>query len=141
MGAGLHALVGVGPEVGEHIYQTYITPKLLYGLETIMFTNPELKELEDFYKTDLRYIQHLPKSTATPLLYLLLGIPPIEAQIHIRTLTILHTMTSRPDSVEFKLIERQLAMKSSTSNSWFGTLKTCSNSTNCRSPSSYWTTP
>ena len=118
MGARLHGLVGVGPEVGKHIYQTYITPKLLHGLEAIILTNPEIKELEEFYRCHLRYIQHLPKSTATPLLYLLLGVPPIEAQIHIRTLNILHTMISRTDSVEFKLVERQLAMKEHTSNSW-----------------------
>ena len=77
-----------------------------------------MSALEDHYKLNLRHMQHLPKSTATPALYLLMGVPPMEAQVHIRTLNFFASALKRPESIEYRLIERQLAMKSSSSHSW-----------------------
>ena len=118
MGAGLHELTGVGPEVGRHIYSIYVVPKLIYGLEALILSKPDLNNLEMFHRNSLRHIQHLPKSTAVPAIYLLLGAPPIEALIHIRTLTFFATILRREESIEYELIERQLAMKSPDSHSW-----------------------
>ena len=87
MGAGLHALVGVSPEVGKHIHTMYVTPTLIHGLEALILSTTDFKELEDSYRTSLRYIQHLPMSTAKPAIYLLLGCPPVEAQVHMCMLT------------------------------------------------------
>jgi hypothetical protein len=39
MGAGLHGLNGVCPDVGKHLWMLYVQPRLLYGLETIILNN------------------------------------------------------------------------------------------------------
>lgn len=76
MGAGFHQLSGVGPEVGRHLHSTYAVPRLIYGLEALILTKPEMDSLELSHRTSLRHIQHLPKSTATASVYLLIGTPP-----------------------------------------------------------------
>ena len=118
LGAGLKGLTGVGPEVGKHLYSIFVSPQLVHGLESLILTAPDNVKLEDFFKANLRYIQHFPKCTAIPALYLLMGVPPVEATIHIRTITFFASALRRPNSVEYKVIERQLTMKSSSSHSW-----------------------
>ena len=81
-------------------------PRLSYGLETLILSKPEMTSLEDHYKHSLRQIQHLPKATATPALYLLMGVPPMEAQLHIRIINFLASALRRPQSIEYRLIER-----------------------------------
>ena len=119
MGSGLHGLNGVGPEVGKHLLAIFIIPRLCHGLETLILSGQELATLEDFFRRNLRNIQHLPKSTATPALYLLSGFLPLKALLHIRTLTFFTSTLRRGEqSIEFRLIERQLAMKSGSSSGW-----------------------
>ena len=67
------------------------------------------------------YIQHLPQSTTNCALYLLLGVLPIEAQIHIKVLNFFRNITDEeknsPPS-EYMRDIRQLAMKEDESSSW-----------------------
>ena len=107
MGAGLHGLTGVGPEVGRFIYLTYVLPRLTDGLEAVILSEKDIATLEIHLKTFLRYIQHLPKSTATPALYLLAGVLPVEAVVHIKTLTFFVSLITRLHSVERQIVERQ----------------------------------
>lgn len=118
LGAGLHGLNGVGPEVGKHLWTIYVQPRLLYGLECITLTQRDINEIENYFRSTIRTIQHLPKSTAISAIYLLLGIPPIEAQIHINILTFLQNILQRKSSVEYSVLERQLAFKDASSSSW-----------------------
>ena len=118
LGAGLHGLNGTGPEVGRHIWNIFVMPRLTYGLEALRLSSTETIALEEYYRRNLRSIQHLPKSTAKPAVYLLMGSPPVEAEIHIRTITFFTNALRRPESLEYQLIHRQLVMKDSTSNSW-----------------------
>ncbi len=118
LGAGFHQLTGVGPEVGRHMHNIYAIPRLVYGLEALILTQPNTNTLEASHKTSLRKIQHLPKSTATAAIYLLIGTPPLEATIHIKTICFFLTQLRRSDSIEYQLIERQLAMKKDSANSW-----------------------
>ena len=64
MGAGLHALVSVGREVGKHTHTIYVIPTLIHGRKALILSTTDFKDLEDSYRTSLRYIQHLPMSTA-----------------------------------------------------------------------------
>jgi hypothetical protein len=123
MGAGLHGLNGTGPEVSLIQYSTYVIPTLLYGLEALVLGKTEMKSLEDYHRKNLRHIQHLPRSTAIPAIYLLTGSAPIEAQIHIKTLTLFRNIVApdmkSPSAVFLReLILRQLAMKELESASW-----------------------
>jgi hypothetical protein len=68
----------------------YITPVLLYGMELLLPSSKPLEQqLELFQKRILKQILSLPMSCPDPAVYTLTGILPIEAQIHIKALTLL----------------------------------------------------
>ena len=118
MGAGYHGINGTGPETSNHLLQIYVTPRLIYGLEALCLSPPELCTLEEYYKNNFRQLQFLNPTTAKVAVYLLIGILPIEAQIHIKTLTFYANILRRQNSLEREVIERQLAMKRYDSHSW-----------------------
>ena len=82
MGAGLHGLNGVNPEVSLSPWKTYIRPRLLYGLESIKLSKSDLLKLELYQRDFLRQIQHLPERVAMCSVYILSGLLPIKAEIH-----------------------------------------------------------
>ena len=75
------------------------------------------------YKTMLRQIQHIPKNTATPAVYLLIGAIPIESQLDIHILTFFNRILLQQQSLEYDLVRRQLAMKDLQSHSWVITVR------------------
>jgi hypothetical protein len=83
-GCGFHGHNGLDPESLLHIYKTYITPVLLYGMELLLPSSKPLEQLELFQKRILKQILSLPMSCPDPAVYILTGILPIEAQIHIK---------------------------------------------------------
>ena len=123
LGAGYYGVNGVGPCVASFQYKAYVVPTLLYGVEAIVPNTDDLKRLDQAHKKSLRRMQGLPDSTAIPGLYLLIGIPTIEALIHIRALCLFRSIIAAekpsPPSIFIKeLIQRQLAMKDNSSHSW-----------------------
>ena len=123
-GAGMYGYNGVGPRVTYQMIKTYIIPILTYGLEAVILQEVDYRELETFYKTLLRQIQHLPESTATPAIYLLLGSITLEGLIHIKMLTFFGSVLRREGSTDNQVIKRQLAMKDLTSSSWVVQIRT-----------------
>ena len=116
MGTGLHCLNGAGPEVALLQYETYVLPTLMYGLEALCLSTSEVSKLSTFHCTNLRFIQHLPKSTAIPTIHLLSGSPPFEALLHICILLLFRTIADADLSIPparymKELIASQLAMK------------------------------
>ena len=118
MGAGMYGLNGISPVTSKKLIDIYILPRLTYGLECLVLTPKELIPIEAYYRELLRHIQHLPTSTANSACYLLLGALPIEALIHIKTLIFFGSLMKREDSLEYEIIERQLAVKDASSHSW-----------------------
>jgi hypothetical protein len=123
MGAGLHGLNGVGPEVAFLQYKVYVIPILLYGLESLVLSPKELETLEIYHRTCLRYIQHLPISTAKVALHLLSGVLPVKATLDIQTLTLFRNIVTGDDAAPSahymkELLYRQLAMKHLDNSSW-----------------------
>ena len=118
MRAGLHGGYGVGPEITKHLWSIYVMPRFSYGLEALLLSPKEVTRLEDFYRSNLRAIQVMPKSTATAIIHLLLGVPPFEAQLHISTITFFTNALRREDSLEYSVIQRQLVMKDESAHSW-----------------------
>ena len=88
MGTGLHGENGLDPEAAISLFQTYVIPVLVYGLEVILPTGKALDTLEIQYKKLLKQILSLPCTTADPAVYLLSGLLPAEALIHKRMLTL-----------------------------------------------------
>jgi hypothetical protein len=124
MGAGLHGLNGINPKLSKKIWATYIFPRLSHGLECLCLNPTELSSMESFYRNNLRAIQHFPQATANAAVYLLLGVLPFEAQLHIKTLTFYANMLRRPDSIEAAVIHRQISMKAPDANTWVTSVQT-----------------
>lgn len=118
MGAGLYGLNGVNPITSKQLIDVYVLPRLTYGLECLPLSSNELQPTEVYFRELLRMIQHLPQSTANPACYLLLGVLPVEAVIHIKALTLFGAVMRDEGSLEYCIIERQLAMKGNESYSW-----------------------
>ena len=74
-----------------------------------------------FQKRMIKQLLSLPTRCPDPAVYILTGILPIEAQIHLKALVFLcHQDES---SIEKKLAVRQLTVKADSSNSWFTCIK------------------
>jgi hypothetical protein len=110
MGAGLHGLNGVNPKVSIHLLQTYVTPRLLYGLEILSLTLGDIRNPELYFKKLQKQIQHLSDLTANAATYLLLGRIPVEGVLHKRILITFGNIIRNINSVEKDIAFRQLAL-------------------------------
>ena len=116
MGSGLHGTNGLPVKVSLHLYNIYVIPRLLYGIESITLTEKAIRDLEIFQRRALQSILGLPERTACAGLYTLSGAIPIRYQIHIRMLTFLLALLK--DGITRSVILRQYTMKHDTSASW-----------------------
>ncbi|CAC5400024.1 unnamed protein product [Mytilus coruscus] len=90
---GVHGTNGLNPRTSCKIYQVYVIPRLLYGLETLNLQNKDTIALCSFHLSTLKHIrQSLPNRTASSAVYLLLGTLPITAELHKRQLSLLHSI-------------------------------------------------
>jgi hypothetical protein len=87
---GVHGINGLNLRTSCKIYQVYVIPRLLYGLETLNLKNKDMTTLFIFHLSTLKPLQSLPIRTANSAVYLLLGILPIFAELHKRQLSLLH---------------------------------------------------
>ena len=113
MGAGFHGHNGLNPKVTMSIYNLYVVPRLLIGLETVILLQKDIENLNDFHKDILRRIQNLPQRTALPIVYGLVGQFAIE----------LFGNFIREECIEKYLVIQQLAIKDNNSYSWFIKIK------------------
>ena len=89
-------------------------------MELLLPSSKPLEQLELFQKRILKQILSLPMSCPDPAVYILTGILPIEAQIHIKALTFFNNVCHQGEkNTEKKLARRQLTVKEESSNSWF----------------------
>ena len=78
MGAGLHGGSGLNATLGGHIWSTIVIPRLLYGLEALLFKQKDIDSLEKFQRKCLEQIQGIPDNTSNSACLALLGILPIK---------------------------------------------------------------
>ena len=119
MGAGLHDLNGLHPHVSLHIYSTYVVPRIISGMESVLISKKDMQDIEVSLRKFLKQIQNLPQNTASSAVYLLLGASPIEATIHQNTITLFGAITRAKSSRVNDLAWKQLAANSLPKNSWF----------------------
>jgi hypothetical protein len=119
IGTGLHGVNGLDPQTGIRIYNLYVLPKLLYGLDVIDTNKTQRKKLEHFHLAMLRAIQSLPDRTATEAVYLLSGTLPMEALIHLRKLSLIGAIARSENATMCDIAVRQCAMTGIPSASWF----------------------
>lgn len=109
MNTGLHGTNGLNPKVSYIIYKAYVLPRMLYGLEVIHVNKTQLQQMERYHLRTLRHIQSLPRRTATAAVFMLLGALPIEAEIHRKQLSLLHSVISSDNKCLQEMVQRQLA--------------------------------
>ena len=87
MRVGLHGQNGVNPVVSLSIWNVYVLPCLLYGLDILTNTKSKIAKINQFHKKFLQQIMHLPDRSADAAIYVLSGQIPTEGEIHKRTLS------------------------------------------------------
>ena len=70
--SGVHGTNGLNPRTSYKIYQVYVIPRLLYGLENLHLLKKDLELLTNFHLNTIKRLQALPNRTATAAVYLLL---------------------------------------------------------------------
>ena len=80
----------------------YVLPRLLYGLEILPLTRTQINLLEGFHRKSIRYsyMQSLPQRTAVSAVYLLISAYPIEAEIHLRQLSLLYSLSCQNGKIK-----------------------------------------
>ena len=119
MGAGAYGSSGVTPPLVAHLWKTYALPRMVYGLEVFNLSNKDILQLEQLQRTVLRQIQSFPINTSLVAVYGLLGVRPIEQELDLRKLTFLGSVLLNKGTLEYEIAQRQLAVKSFDSRSWF----------------------
>ena len=119
MGSGMHRQNGISPVIATSLWDTFIVPRILHGIEFLDARKKDLEQLELYQRKMFKMLQSLPENTATSGVYLLLGKIPIEGQIDRRYISTFHGIATNQHMVEHQIAKRQLLMKDDTSNSWF----------------------
>ncbi len=120
LGVGLHGHTGMDAATAFKTIETYVTPKLLQGLESSVLKKKDLHQLEAYYRRLLRQVQSLPECTAREAIYILLGTIPLEGLWHIRVLTMFGSISRLGQKHPLHLLAvRQVALRSDNPHSWF----------------------
>ena len=82
---GMHGSNGLNPKVSYKMYQCYVMPRLLVGLESIFLLKKHVKLLNDFHLDTLRKLQALPNRISNATALPLLGALPLEAELDKKT--------------------------------------------------------
>ena len=78
----MHGYNGINPEIIMKIWNTYVRPRLVFGLDSIVLTKKDIHELSHYHKSVLKVMQNLPERTADAAVYTLFGELPLESFIH-----------------------------------------------------------
>ena len=119
MNTGVHGTNGLNPQTSYRIYQSYVMPRLLYGLEILPLNQKQQDILSRSHTKTFRNFQALPTRTATSTVFLLLGALPIDAEIHRRQLSFVHSILACDNSTIQGLTDRQLIMNLNNPHSLF----------------------
>ncbi|CAG2257393.1 unnamed protein product [Mytilus edulis] len=111
LGPGLHARKGMSPIVAYKIWTMYVIPRALYGIEVMNFTESDILKLERLQLKVCRQIQGLPDRTANIATYSLLVVEPVEVVVDRLLLIFLGNLLHNKETLEFKILERQLTFK------------------------------
>ena len=123
MGTGLHSGNGLTKPLCAYLRQTYVIPRLVYGLEVQKITKTDLECLEKFQRKCLRQIQGLPDKTPNCVTFSLLGVPPVETIIHKNILNLFVNSARSQNSVEYDIFGRTACYENPDENTWCNEIK------------------
>ena len=121
--SGMHGSNGLNPKVSYKMYQCYVMPRLLFGLESIFLLKKHFKLLNDFHVDTLRKLQTLPSRTSYAAVLLLLGALPMEAELDKRHLSLLFSCLKSGNTKFVLLAKRQSLSYDTESRSFFTRVK------------------
>ena len=81
------------------------------SLEVLPLTDTQIVQLQRFHISTLKRIQSLPERTASSVVQLLLGALPVQAEIHKRQLSLLHSIANSKNARIKGLMSRQLSLE------------------------------
>ena len=119
MPAGLHGTNGVGTKYATMIYNSYVLPRLLYGLEALSLSKKEVQDIGAFHLRMLKNIQGLPVRTATVAVYLLTGSLPVEGLLDLKKLSLIGILARTNNETLLNLALHQTLHSKPRHNSWF----------------------
>lgn len=110
---GVHGTNGLNPRTSCKIYQVYVLPRLLYGLETLNLQTKDIDNLRSFHLGTLKQLQSLPNRTARCAVYLIISILPIIGELHKKQLGLLYSVAmSNNNSIREIAFRQNIAGKS-----------------------------
>ena len=119
LGSGMHGKNGISPVITIQMWNTFVLPRLLHGIELLDIRKKDLTDLELYQRKVLKQLQNLPERTASVAVLALVGAKTIEAQIDIKILTTFINIAMDPSTIEHQIALRQLLVKTDESSSWF----------------------
>ena len=108
----------LSPTTQLHLWRTYNLPVLASGLSALPIRPTHAKSMIFFHRKILRGILKLSQTSPSPALHFLTGELPVEATIHIQTLSLFHNIWSNPDTTVYKIVVYILKMGRSNSVTW-----------------------
>ena len=117
---GVHGSNGLNPKVLLKIYQCYVIPRMLFGLEVLPLKKGRLNTLRKFHLDNLRKFQSLPIRVASSVVYLLLGTLPLEAELHKGQLSLVYSLLTSTNETIHQLSGRQIAINLDNDQSFYG---------------------
>jgi hypothetical protein len=123
MRVGVYGRNGLHVHTNLHLFNCFQLPRLLYGLEVLPLLQGDKDDLDLFHRSTLKHLQNLPAGTSTAGVYLILGQLPATVSLARNILTLYVNLIRDSASIEYQIIRRQLAVKSSDSRTFLTTVK------------------
>ena len=111
------------PTVQIHLWRTYNLPVLCSGLSSLPIRPTNMKKLSVFQNKILRGFLKLSNSSPTPALYFLLGELPIEARLHLDTMSLFYNIWANPQTTIHEVVKYLLQMADGKSTTWSAHLR------------------
>ena len=113
----------LAPTVQSHLWRTFTLPVLQSGLNSLPIRPPIMRSLVVFHNKVLRGMLKLSKRSPVPALYFLLGELPIEARIHLDTLSLFYNIWTNRDTTIYRIVQYLLKMADGNSLTWSAHLR------------------
>ena len=111
------------PTVQIHLWQVYNLPVLCSGLGSLPIRSPIMKSLTRFHNKILRGFLKLSHASPIPALHFLLGELPVEARVHMDTLSVFYNIWANPNTTAHKIVHYILRMADEKSVTWAAHLR------------------
>ena len=115
------------PASSLRVHQLYAAPVLLSGLASLVLTEPELKVIDNHFKSTIQNLQRLHQNTPAGVVFLLGGCLPGKAMLHCRQLSLFSMVCHLPEDHLHSHAKYTLSSAPPSAKSWFQQVRTLCN--------------